>query len=174
MTSLTPYVPIAFPPSQLGSPGIKTCHEEGLLDNLTWATLTLPPANKFFFAAQNHAWSRRLRYRVHHRAHSSAALLQPGRSFGNPQRRGEVWNTAAMAERRGLTWKAAPPLLGQTWKCHGKPLTSSLLASRPPTATPWPSLSPPPRSHTSGLPPGNIPPWRRNAGGNASTCLEER
>lgn len=35
--SLMPYVPITFPPRQLcsaGSPGIKTYHQEGFLDNL--------------------------------------------------------------------------------------------------------------------------------------------
>lgn len=35
--SLTPYVPFTFPPRQLcsaGSPGNKTCHQEGFLDNV--------------------------------------------------------------------------------------------------------------------------------------------
>lgn len=86
-------------------------------------------------------------------------------------------NAAAVAERRGLTGKAAAPAWAELemggWM-DGKPLTSSPPASRPPTAMPWPSPSPPPRSHTSGPPPGNIPPWRRNAAGNASTCLGER
>lgn len=57
---------------------------------------------------------------------------------------------------------------------EGKQLTASQLASRLLTETPWLSPSLPPRSRTSVPPPGSSPPWRRNAGVNANTCLWQR
>lgn len=165
--SLTHYVPITFPPSQLGSPDLNLSPRRGFGQPLL-GNIKIFPSKKNFFL-----WSKTTLGTEGSGTGGSATLLQPRKSFGSPQKTGDVGSAAAVAERRGLTCKAAPP--GCTdWKCDGKPLTSSPLASHPPTAMPWLSLSPPLHSHTSGPPPGNIPPWRQNAGGNASTCLGER
>jgi len=117
---LTPCVPITFHPSHLrsaGSPGIKTRHQEGVLDNL------FSFCNVNIFCSKIHlllwskptfssGWSRGVRHSVHHAkvthgVRGTAVLLQPTRSLENPQSTGDAGNAHATVKRRGLSLKGA-------------------------------------------------------------------